>query len=437
MRGITVVRPGESVPASEHGAYMLIDRDDLIVRTAIASQAGTLLRRCRLCRVDLVDERGPAYREQLEVDDHQRVIRLSRRYQPERRPAGAVLLTEDIALARNWSHATDATQGSIDVRRRVMVHEYARDTRAGMIWRADALDGARRVLPELLPDLPAAHTDQQIIEHAPGIWRHESSTVHANARLIGPMWIGRDVVVNADAFIIGPVILTDADDDAATTPIALSADAVPTASYEPPIEPTGEFGKRLFDIVFSLVALGITLPIYPILMLLIMLEDGRPFFFKHRRQSRAGREFTCLKFRTMCRDAEAMKRELATENASDGPQFHVRNDPRVLRCGRWMRTLHIDEWPQFWNILCGDMSVVGPRPSPDRENQFCPTWREARLSVRPGLTGLWQVKRTREPLTDFEEWIRFDLAYIHQRSWRMDLWIIAQTIRTVLRPSSH
>ena len=185
--------------------------------------------------------------------------------------------------------------------------------------------------------------------------------------------------------------------------------------------------KRLFDIAFSLIALILTAPLYPIVMLAIWLEDGAPVFFVHRRQSIGGQEFGCIKFRVMRRDAERVKAVLGSRNRSDGPQFYLPDDPRLLKVGRFLRRWNIDELPQFINILLGDMSVVGPRPSPDHENQFCPSWREARLSVRPGLTGLWQVCRTRKPQVDFQEWIRYDLEYLEHRTWLLDLWIIVRT----------
>jgi len=191
--------------------------------------------------------------------------------------------------------------------------------------------------------------------------------------------------------------------------------------------------KRLFDMGFSAGVLAATAPLYPVVMLLILLEDGRPFFFAHTRQTIHGRNFPCLKFRTMRRDAEAMKADLAEANQADGPQFFIEDDPRLLRIGKLLRKFQVDELPQFLNVLAGHMSVVGPRPSPDKENQFCPAWREARLSVRPGVTGLWQVRRTREPQTDFQEWIRYDLEYVQHESWRLDLWIVWQTILKVVR----
>jgi len=185
--------------------------------------------------------------------------------------------------------------------------------------------------------------------------------------------------------------------------------------------------KRLFDIAFSVTALLLTAPLYPIVMLAIWLEDGAPVFFVHRRQSIGGQEFGCIKFRVMRRDAEEVKAVLGSRNRSDGPQFYLPDDPRLLKVGRFLRRWNIDELPQFINILLGDMSVVGPRPSPDHENQFCPSWREARLSVRPGLTGLWQVCRTRKPQVDFQEWIRYDLEYLEHRTGLLDLWIIVRT----------
>lgn len=195
--------------------------------------------------------------------------------------------------------------------------------------------------------------------------------------------------------------------------------------------------KRLFDIAFSVMALVLTAPLFPLALLAIWLEDGRPFFFIHKRQSRGGREFGCIKFRVMRRDAEELKESLQHANQSDGPQFYLPEDPRLLKVGRVLRRWNIDELPQLFNVLRGDMSIVGPRPSPDSENQYCPTWREARLSVRPGITGLWQVCRTRQPQIDFQEWVRYDLEYIRRKSWWFDLWIIIRTPLAILgRPAS-
>jgi lipopolysaccharide/colanic/teichoic acid biosynthesis glycosyltransferase len=134
----------------------------------------------------------------------------------------------------------------------------------------------------------------------------------------------------------------------------------------------------------------------------------------------------------MRKDAEKLKLELQKLNRADGPQFFIENDPRMTKVGRLIRKLNLDELPQFFNVLLGDMSVVGPRPSPHKENQFCPAWREARLSVRPGITGLWQVRRTRQAGSDFQEWIKYDLEYVRRANWRLDLLIICQTFRVLI-----
>jgi lipopolysaccharide/colanic/teichoic acid biosynthesis glycosyltransferase len=200
--------------------------------------------------------------------------------------------------------------------------------------------------------------------------------------------------------------------------------------HVPPARP--RISKRLFDLAFAAAALLLTLPLYPLVMLAIWLEDGRPFFFAHRRETLAGREFPCLKFRSMRKDSEELKRHIAGHNHADGPQFFIPSDPRLTRVGRVIRKLNLDELPQFLNVLLGHMSVVGPRPSPYKENQYCPAWREARLSVRPGITGLWQVLRTRQQGQDFQEWIRFDLEYVRRAGWPLDLWIIWKTAAMLL-----
>jgi len=110
----------------------------------------------------------------------------------------------------------------------------------------------------------------------------------------------------------------------------------------------------------------------------------------------------------------------------------MENDPRLTRVGHYIRKYQLDELPQFFNVLKGDMSIVGPRPSPFKENQFCPGWREARLSVRPGVTGLWQIRRTRAHGADFQEWIKYDIQYVESRSFWLDLYIIWKTVTMLL-----
>src|SRR5262245_4217320 len=135
----------------------------------------------------------------------------------------------------------------------------------------------------------------------------------------------------------------------------------------------------------------------------------------------------------MRRDAEKIVPLLKERNICDGPQVLIPDDPRVTRVGKVLRRWNLDEFPQFWNVLKGDMSLVGPRPSPDGENQFCPAWRESRLSVRPGITGLWQLRRTRHPGEDFQEWIKYDLQYVQQADLWTDFRILFNTARMLLQ----
>ena len=189
------------------------------------------------------------------------------------------------------------------------------------------------------------------------------------------------------------------------------------------------FAKRAIDITGSLFALAVTVPLYPAIALAIKIDSKGAVFFGHTRQTLGGRPFPCWKFRTMCANADELKARMTQENEADGPQFLIRDDPRMTRVGRLLRKANLDEVPQFWNVLLGHMSLVGPRPSPDKENTFCPLWRRGRLSVRPGITGLWQISRQRNPEEgDFHEWIQYDLAYVRNQSLREDMRIMFRTL---------
>ncbi len=187
--------------------------------------------------------------------------------------------------------------------------------------------------------------------------------------------------------------------------------------------------KRVVDIVMAVVVLLLFAPVLPIIALVVKLSSKGPVFFRDKRQGLHGKAFNCLKLRTMLVGADRIQDKLRTLNLADGPQFKMADDPRISAVGRFLRNTCIDEIPQFFNVLLGQMSVVGPRPSPESENTLCPYWRDARLSVRPGITGLWQVCRTREPMKDFQEWIYYDTKYVRDLSPRMDLSICWQTTR--------
>ena len=173
-------------------------------------------------------------------------------------------------------------------------------------------------------------------------------------------------------------------------------------------------------------------PVMLFVALAIKLTSPGPVFYKDRRQGLHGKPLNCLKFRTMIIGADKIQEILRIVSQVDGPQFKIANDPRINTVGRFLRETYIDEIPQFFNVLIGQMSIVGPRPSPESENTLCPFWRDARLSVRPGITGLWQVYRTRQPMKDFQEWIHYDIEYVRNLSLKMDLYICWKTARKLL-----
>lgn len=180
----------------------------------------------------------------------------------------------------------------------------------------------------------------------------------------------------------------------------------------------------------ALVVLVLLAPFFGLLAMAIKLTSPGPVFYGDRREGLGARTFRCWKFRTMRVNAHAMQRQLASEQFADGPHFKMDRDPRLTPIGGLLRRLNIDELPQLFNVVCREMSFVGPRPSPLRENQICAPWRRARLSVRPGITGLWQVCRHNRAAGDFHQWIEYDLRYVEHLSFAVDLRIFLATIRT-------
>lgn len=195
-------------------------------------------------------------------------------------------------------------------------------------------------------------------------------------------------------------------------------------------KPTQMALKRVFDIVVSAVALWLLLPLLLLVGLAIKLTSAGPLLFRQTRVGLHGRPFRMLKFRTMVLDAEARKASLAALNEVDGPVFKITNDPRVTRVGRFLRKFSIDELPQLVNVVRGDMSIVGPRPPLPNEVAKYEGWQRRRLSVRPGLTCIWQVSG-RNALS-FEQWMYLDMQYIDTWSFAKDLELILKTVPVVL-----
>ena len=192
---------------------------------------------------------------------------------------------------------------------------------------------------------------------------------------------------------------------------------------------TAEYFKQYVDFCGSLLLLILFSPVFLVVAVLIKLDSPGPVIFFQRRCGKSGKEFRMLKFRTMVENAESLKQHL--RNEVDGPMFKVTSDPRVTRIGRHLRSLSLDEFPQLVNVLRGEMSLVGPRPLAREEMSENRGWVEARLSVKPGMTGLWQVKGRGS--NSFRDWVAFDLEYVEHRSLLGDLKILLQTLPAMMR----
>ena len=185
------------------------------------------------------------------------------------------------------------------------------------------------------------------------------------------------------------------------------------------------FVKRSIDIVLAGGGVVLLSPLLAVIALLVRSDSRGPVIFRQTRIGKDGRPFTFFKFRSMFLGADVLKPTLLALNEADYPLFKIRNDPRVTRMGRLLRKTSFDELPQLWNVLRGDMTLIGPRPHLPEEVEHYTTRQSARLSVQPGITCLWQVSR--RVGENFEEWIEMDLEYIRRRSWKTDLFILWKT----------
>ncbi len=190
--------------------------------------------------------------------------------------------------------------------------------------------------------------------------------------------------------------------------------------------------KSIFDFTVSFITITIFSPLYIGIAIGIKLSSKGPVFFKQKRVGIRGRKFWVYKFRTMVTNAEELKEKLMDRNEMDGPVFKIARDPRITGIGNFLRKTSLDELPQFFNVLLGDMSIVGPRPPVPSEVKEYERWQLRRLSMKPGITCIWQISPSRNDVS-FEEWMRMDLEYIDNWSLRLDFVIILKTIRTMFR----
>jgi len=206
------------------------------------------------------------------------------------------------------------------------------------------------------------------------------------------------------------------------------------AEFQLPSRDPGSFGylaaKRLVDVALALVGLVLLLPLLPAIVGLIKLDSRGPILFRQKRVGQGGRLFTCYKFRSMVPDAESRKAELVAMNEATGPAFKIRNDPRITAIGHFLRRSSLDEVPQLFNVLLGQMSMVGPRPQIPAEVELYEPWHRGRLAVTPGITCLWQISGRSQ--VGFDEWMRLDLEYVRRRSLALDLRILLGTLPAVI-----
>ena len=435
-RGVQVVRQGQPSEIVKHAElYLLTDRDSLsIFRLGRLIDSLSWLRpQVMFARIH--DTHDPGYRERVISDDQDNFVRFERVYRDRNFRLGRVAITASEEIAHRWMTSPASRDSWRQLRRSIPAHQRTTISVDGCVFnRRDArqVNGFVHELINLWRRPDATITRARRLSGE--VWSDQSAAADFSTRFVGPVWIGTGRDLDGINSVVGPAVLWDKPDLRPTVD-SLQWHAIEPMDHVADLQRDAKSRslyrgtKRIFDIIFALVFIFLTLPLYPFIMLAIYIEDGRPFFFAHRRESMGGREFPCLKFRTMFNNADEIKKQLVKENQADGPQFFIENDPRITRVGRIMRKCNIDEFPQFFNVLLGQMSIVGPRPSPYKENQYSPAWREARLSVRPGITGLWQVKRSREPGKDFQEWIRYDIRYVENASWTMDLYILWGTFK--------
>ncbi|EKQ68658.1 glycosyl transferase possibly involved in lipopolysaccharide synthesis [Leptolyngbyaceae cyanobacterium JSC-12] len=201
----------------------------------------------------------------------------------------------------------------------------------------------------------------------------------------------------------------------------------------------GETAKRMFDIVFSLTVLIVFSPLYLLLSLLVAVSSPGPIFYVQERVGKKYRRFDCIKFRTMVENADNVLEQMMERSPRLRREFQenfkLRRDPRITWIGRFLRITSLDEFPQFWNVLKGDMSVVGPRPLVVEELPKYGKYMDRVLTARPGITGLWQVSGRND--IPYPRRVQIDVYYVNCRSFWMDLWIIVKTIGVVIFPKDN
>ena len=440
-RGVQCVRIDSAfapVPGAE--LFLLLHRHQMVAFDLALIAESMVWSQSRATRVRIVERDDGDYRETVRLSPAGEVLGIGRHYRAEEITAVRVFLVTRSDLAQSWAESGDSHEGNRKIK--AVGRERLASVRvSGHCFNEENPEECDTLLHRLVAIWPdPQRVIEGIDEIAPGVIGIADHAPASREHLIPPVWLGLESERGDDRVtIVGPDLVVD-DTTNVTEHIDVRVRAIneiiaPRSTSPTRLMPSSTIYsllKRTFDIVVSVVVLVVLSPLLLGVAIWSLIDGGLPIFFGHVRQSRDGRPFKCWKFRTMRKDAESLVEEMKQENQADGPQVFIRDDPRVTRFGRTLRRLQIDELPQFWNVLIGDMSVVGPRPSPEGENQFCPAWRELRLSVRPGITGLWQVERTRAAGLDFQEWIRFDIEYVRRASFWLDVKICFKTVYNLI-----
>lgn len=385
-------------------------------------------------------------------------------------PVGAVLLATNGELQSPWDLRQQFISAGVP----------SRDVALG----GGSIDlteesGLIRLAERLIPET-ASQAPRQLRTLAGDVYVGSRCTIDKTARIYGPVIVQNDVTIEPEVVVVGPAVLGSgcriernsvvaqclvcqgvvvprettvshrvlsgslsschqANADRADGP-SVDHDGMHVPAAETFQLITGAEGrgqrtyrlvKRVVDATVALLGIVASLPLLLVTSLLIKLGSRGPVLFAHEREGMDGKVFRCLKFRTMVDGAHAQQRALYAQSVVDGPQFECPGDPRITPLGRWLRRTNLDELPQLVNVLLGQMSLIGPRPSPFRENQICVAWRRARLSVRPGITGLWQICRRARSSSDFDQWIYYDTLYVRHLSFGIDLKILLATLLTM------
>lgn len=290
--------------------------------------------------------------------------------------------------------------------------------------------------------------DDGVPEAGPSVVTHQVFKLHDMVEILNDQVIDEVIVacprsmlakivdvVDACALAGVPItLLSDLFGDYLPAPRPTRFGALPALSFAPVHHSPGKLAvKRVLDVAGAALGLLLAAPLLALAAVAIRLDSPGPILFRQVRCGKNGRQFVMYKLRTMYVDAETRKPTLQGLNEMDGPVFKMKRDPRVTRVGAWLRRFSIDEIPQIWNVLRGQMSLVGPRPSLPMEVVEYRTFERRRLSMRPGLTCLWQVSGRNE--IGFDDWVRLDLEYIDTWSLRNDLEILLRTVPAVLSGS--